>query len=230
MAQTTKGTHLWFQKADGTLVRVQCAKSISGLDSTRDQIDTTCMDSVEGERSYESGLATHGTATLSIDLDPGKTGHKELKELHLSGTKVDWAIGQGDGTDAPTSVQGVLTITVTNGGSGYTSAPTVGFTGGGGSGATATATVSNGQVVSITVTAKGSAYTSAPTVTFTGGSGTGAAATAATGYYISTPTTRTFKYFNGYVASFGEDFQTGAVITANVGIQLSSFCRTQWKT
>lgn len=70
----------------------------------------------------------------------------------------------------------VYSITVTAGGSGYTSA-TVGFSGGGGTGATATATVTSGAVASCTVTAAGTAYTSAPTVTISG-DGTGATATA----------------------------------------------------
>jgi hypothetical protein len=79
----------------------------------------------------------------------------------------------------PTQSGGTLYyITVTNGGSGYTSAPTVSFTGGGGSGATATATVSSGIVTAVTITDAGSGYTSAPTVAFTGGGGSGAAATA----------------------------------------------------
>ena len=69
-------------------------------------------------------------------------------------------------------------IVITNNGSGYTSPPTVGFTGGGGSGAAATATLSGGRVIDLTITAPGSGYTSAPTVTFTGGGGSGAAATA----------------------------------------------------
>lgn len=73
---------------------------------------------------------------------------------------------------------GVTTITVSDGGSGYTSAPTVVITGGGGSGATATATVVGGEVTAITVTAAGAGYTSAPTISFTGGGGTGATAVA----------------------------------------------------
>lgn len=72
-------------------------------------------------------------------------------------------------------------VNITNGGAGYTSTPTVGFTGGAGTGAAATATVINGKVVSITITAGGSGYTSAPAVSFTGGAGTGAAATAVLG-------------------------------------------------
>jgi hypothetical protein len=72
----------------------------------------------------------------------------------------------------------VNSLSIANGGTGYTSAPTVGFTGGGGSGAAATATVSGGQVVALTVTNPGSGYTTAPTVTFTGGGGNSAAAVA----------------------------------------------------
>lgn len=72
----------------------------------------------------------------------------------------------------------VLTVTSTDKrGSGYTT-PTVSITGGGGSGATAKAAVSNGGVYSVTVTAAGSGYTSAPTVAFSGGGGSGATATA----------------------------------------------------
>jgi len=67
-------------------------------------------------------------------------------------------------------------ITITNGGTGYTSAPTVTFSGGGGSGATGVANLTAGAVSSITITSTGSGYTSAPTITLTGGGGTGAQA------------------------------------------------------
>ncbi len=72
---------------------------------------------------------------------------------------------------------GVKTITVTNGGSGYTSAPTVTFNSTSGSGTIATANLTGGAVTSVTISYVGSGYTSAPTVSFTGGGGTGAAAT-----------------------------------------------------
>lgn len=76
---------------------------------------------------------------------------------------------------------GVISASVSNGGSGYTTAPTVALTGGGGTGATATAQISGGVVTGITITNPGSGYTSAPTVAFSGGGGTGAAATAVVG-------------------------------------------------
>ncbi len=68
-------------------------------------------------------------------------------------------------------------ITLNNGGSGYTSMPTVSLTGGGGTNATATAT---GVVNNITLNNAGS-YTVAPTsISFSGGGGTGAVASIAT--------------------------------------------------
>jgi len=74
---------------------------------------------------------------------------------------------------------GVYQINMTNNGTGYTSAPAVGFTGGtGGSGTTATAVVLGGQVIAVIVTDPGTGWTGAPTVTFTGGGGSSAAATA----------------------------------------------------
>lgn len=75
----------------------------------------------------------------------------------------------------------VSAITVSNQGTGYTSAPTVSLTGGGGTGAAAVATVAGGKVTKVTVTNPGTGYTSAPTVAFSGGGGTGAAATASYG-------------------------------------------------
>jgi hypothetical protein len=78
----------------------------------------------------------------------------------------------------------VKSIVLTDGGSGYTTAPTVTISGGGGSGATATAIVASGKVTGITITSRGSLttsgpyYSSAPTVTFSGGGGAGAAAAA----------------------------------------------------
>ncbi len=80
---------------------------------------------------------------------------------------------------------GITAVTVTTPGSGYTSAPAVSFTGGGGTGATAQAVLGtgadSGKVVAVQVTNPGSGYTTAPSVAFTGGGGTLAAATASFG-------------------------------------------------
>ena len=75
-----------------------------------------------------------------------------------------------------TNMYGLGGIKVVNGGSSYTTAPTVQITGGGGTGAVATATVSAGKVSAIALTSAGTGYTNAPTITLIGGGGSGASA------------------------------------------------------
>ena len=72
----------------------------------------------------------------------------------------------------------VVVISVTNPGSGYTSAPAITITGGGGSSANAIAKLGSGIVTSISLTEAGSGYTSPPTVTISGGGGSDATAVA----------------------------------------------------
>ena len=76
----------------------------------------------------------------------------------------------------------VRKIDITNGGSGYTSAPTVTVAAPTGPGvavrATASATVENGVVTAVRILSNGSQYEVVPAVTFSGGGGADAAATA----------------------------------------------------
>ena len=60
------------------------------------------------------------------------------------------------------SSSGLASVAITNGGSGYTSPPTVAITGGGGVGATAVADISHGIVTGVTFTNLGSGHTSKP--------------------------------------------------------------------
>lgn len=61
----------------------------------------------------------------------------------------------------------VGSVIITNGGSGYTTAPTVTFsTPSGGTAATGTAVIQSGAVTGVTITSPGTGYTAAPTVTF----------------------------------------------------------------
>ena len=71
---------------------------------------------------------------------------------------------------------GIASITVTAGGSGYVTAPTVVITGPG-TGAVATAHLTGDAVTSVTVGTAGSAYDNTTTISFSGGGGTLAAAT-----------------------------------------------------
>ncbi len=100
---------------------------------------------------------------------------------------VDVALTGGGGTGATAAATvdaqtgAVLTIDVTNPGSGYTSAPTVDFTSSTGTGAAATAIVDySGVVNAITVDVAGAGYT-APAVAITGGGATTVATATALG-------------------------------------------------
>ncbi len=65
------------------------------------------------------------------------------------------------------NLKSVQSVVITNPGSGYTVAPTLQITGGGGSGAAGTVFIGDGAVGIVTLTDAGSGYTTAPTVTIT---------------------------------------------------------------
>lgn len=65
---------------------------------------------------------------------------------------------------------GVIGVQIVNGGTGFPgTSQAVTFTGGGGTGATGTATIASGVVTAIAITAQGTGYTSAPAVSVAGG-------------------------------------------------------------
>jgi hypothetical protein len=95
--------------------------------------------------TYSVG-STFTAAVAGTGLGTGAASYKSISGITLLG--------------------GVKEINIINAGSGYTSAPTITFSGGGGSGAVATAKMSSGSVLYCTVSNKGDNYTSDPTVTF----------------------------------------------------------------
>lgn len=112
-----------------------------------------------------------------------------------SATMSIWAISKGSGTTATSTLTGdaVTSVTVTAGGSGYSFAPAVSFSGGAGTGAAGTATVVDGVVTGVTVTAGGSGYTSAPTVSFDAHNDNGANVTVYDWHLQSTETVASGK-------------------------------------
>jgi len=115
--------------------------------------------------SFMDTMLVNGTAYPKVTVDPAAYRMQIL------------SAGNDRAVNLQLYVAEPLSLAVTNPGSGYTSAPTVAFSGGagGGTGAAATATVSGGAITDILVTGVGAGYTSAPLVTITG-DGTGAAA------------------------------------------------------
>jgi hypothetical protein len=237
MAIQSQGSALYFLApagvsllTEGTIIRVACIKGGEIPRGARGQIGTTCLDS--NVSTFLAGTITPGAANFPLDKDPTKQGHKEVDYLYsaLGSATTTWAFCWADGTAAPTSARGVASVAVTAGGSGYTTPPTVAFSGGGGTGAAATAVVENGVVVRIDVTTHGTGYTSAPTVALSGGGGTGATATATLGYRLVPPTGRTSETFEGYVADYPTSAAVNAPISTTLSVQISGLVTTNWKT
>lgn len=207
-----------------TVMEVECATAFNPGGAPKEQIEDTCLSSKD--RTYKPGLRTPGQASLTINADPNNESHLRLHQLSEADgdNTLKWAVGWSDGDAAPTSVaSGSLDqIQVTSGGTGYTSAPTVNITGGGGSGAAATAVLDGDAVVAINITSPGTGYTSVPTVTLSG-DGTGATATATINLDedFVLPPTRTWFVFEGYVADFPFDFAANSVVSTAVSIQRS---------
>lgn len=99
----------------------------------------------------------------------------------------------------------VSSITIVNGGSGYSTA-SITISGGGGTGAAATVSLFNGEIQTVTVTNIGEGYTSTPTVTVTG-DGTGAELTAVLGFASITPSEYNEKSALGVKYSLPEFIQ-----------------------
>ena len=146
MAIRTQGSELYFIDPDTfDVVEVGCVTTLTGLTAARDQIETTCLDSLA--RTYEAGMATPGAAQFTIQFDPSDASHVRLHQLYVAGTTLDWALGLADGTAAPTS--------------------------------------------------DSSAFT--------------------------TPTTRTWILFSGFVSDYPFDVALNAVVTNNISVQVSDF-------
>lgn len=111
-----------------------------------------------------TATVTNGVIT-GVQLTGGGSGYGSPPSLAIS------TPDNNGGTQAVGSVtsMSVTGITQTAAGAGYVPPPAVSLSGGGGSGATASATVTGTAVSAVTVSAGGSGYTSAPSVTFTGG-------------------------------------------------------------
>lgn len=229
MAILTQGTQIYAlvptvaDPAVLEVIEIECATAFEPGGNPADQIETTCLSNKV--RTYLRGLRTPGQASLTVNADPRNASHVRLHELSEDDTieSVAWAVGWSDGTAAPGVGQGVQSVTVSNGGTGYTGTPTVTFSAppAGGTTATGTVTVNAGVITGVVITDPGSGYVSAPTVTFSG-TGTGAAGTAVLGEYdFSLPTSRTWYLFDGYVSDFPFSFAANTVVTTNATIQRS---------
>ena len=115
-----------------------------------------------------SAIAVLGDEVVSVTIVPG-SGYTSVPTVTFSAPSSGGVRAIGRAIILNGTLESIEIIVP---GSGYTSAPSIEITGGGGTGASATAELSQ-EVAFIRVTDPGSGYTSVPTVTFTGGGGTG---------------------------------------------------------
>lgn len=211
------------------------------LSKLQDDVDETDMNSILGsetvvrvQKRFEPSLNSSQAYTINfnVPLHRGTISNKLVSS--------EFVVNDSNGIartvtfeEIPQSYSGISSISISNPGTGYTTAPTVTITGDG-VGATATATVVNGSIQSIEVTNRGIDYTRA-IVTISGGNGYGATATAVidartgalrTIYYdtnaerqVVDSTAGTIDYDSGIVTI--NDINIRSVVTSDGLIRLS---------
>ena len=207
--------------------------SLSKLSKFIDDTDTNAVVGSETSIRLQKRITpTIGTDNYTIDfgekLKRGTTNDK-LVSSQFGGFDQGGNARTVQFEEVPQSSTGVSRISVINPGFGYTEAPSVTITGDG-TGATAIAEISGGEITKITITNRGTDYTRA-TVLLTGGNGQAGEATAFVDSRNGTIRTVFFDTDGNRQIindSIGEiDYETG-VITIN-SINISSISTTDEK-
>lgn len=175
--------------ADATAFPLNVPTLIAGSRLEASKLDMTGNGEGTLPAALDAILDQIGAVVIVIRVEPGATDEETMANI-IGG--VNSSTGQYEGVQALLAAEsvtgyaprilcvpgftsdrvqgGVTAITVTNAGSGYGIAPNVAITGGGGTGAKATAVLGTGsnagKIASITIDSNGSGYTSAPTVAF----------------------------------------------------------------
>ena len=144
---------------------------------------TTTAYSTNGTTWTNGGALSSSSAWQDVAYGGGQGATATATVGGLGGVNAAFSVTLGG-----TLGQQVIAINVTNGGYGYTTAPTIVITSSSGTGATATCAVLNGSVASVTVLVNGSGYTTAPTVTAVTSTISSITATTWGKNYYNTPT------------------------------------------
>ncbi|MBL9146156.1 MAG: autotransporter-associated beta strand repeat-containing protein [Verrucomicrobiaceae bacterium] len=115
-----------------------------------------------------SGGALVNNSTTAASIAAGMVASISTTAGGVHSTVPD-VILSGNATAVATLGLSAASFTIAGGTTQYSAAPTVTISGGGGTGATATAVLTSGVVTGITITNAGTGYTSAPTIAFSGG-------------------------------------------------------------
>lgn len=99
----TKGSELFFvdglTSTTASVVKMACPTGITGLGGAADQIDITCLDSIE--REFVAGFANPGQITVPFNLIPSQTSHQVLFDLKEAATNFPCMICLSEGTAQP---------------------------------------------------------------------------------------------------------------------------------
>ena len=199
------------------------------LSKIQDSIDNVDTNSIIGSRvsvrvqkrfipSLNSSTAY--TINFNVPLRRGTIGNK-LTSTFFTVTDSSGIDREVQFDEIPQSFSGISSISVTNPGQGFTSAPTITIDGDG-TGASASAVIVNGRIQSIEIINRGIDYTRA-TITISGGGGYGASATAVIDGRIGTIRT---VYYDSLAQrqvvdeNAGEiDYDAGVVTITNIAIK-----------
>ena len=161
------------ESGTSTIIGVAQLLYVVGTGVTATANTSLVNDGVRFIRLTNRGAGYSSLPSIGIGSAPagGVTGVGTVAQM-ISGINVC-------NTNTNTKLKSVQQIGLVNPGTGYTSQPTIKFSGGGGSGAAATSGISTtGGVGVVTVSSSGGGYINAPTVTFSTPKHVGAAATA----------------------------------------------------
>ena len=110
----TQGTELYFvdnsvTTSDPDLIKLACPTGVQGLGGAKDQIETTCLDTV-GDKEFAGGLGNPGVVTVPFNLIPREYSHQNLLVLKKAGEVLSWIACLSEGTLAPSvDSDGVIT-------------------------------------------------------------------------------------------------------------------------
>jgi len=107
---------------------------------------------------YGAGSGASATATIADD--------GSVSDVQITSAGIDYTGTVTVGFSKPDNLGIIQSISIVTSGTNYITAPMISFSGGGGSGAVATASVLNGGIYSIELTNAGSGYVTAPAITF----------------------------------------------------------------
>ena len=199
---------------------------LSKIQDSIDNVDTNSIIgskvSVRVQKRFTPSLnsSTAYTINFNVPLRRGTIGNK-LTSTFFTVTDSSGIDREVQFDEIPQSFSGISSISVTNPGQGFTSAPTVTIDGDG-TGASASAVIVNGRIQSIEIINRGIDYTRA-TITISGGGGYGASATAVIDGRIGTIRT---VYYDSLAQrqvvdeNAGEiDYDAGVVTITNIAIK-----------